>query len=165
MNKLAMTILVIGFALLALYSGIFIYASVQFDIHCAGHLERAAKANSIALATQELDTAIAYIEMEHLTTGYTSILYQTPDEDLGFWYTNIMASHTLLKRLADDSSALETSNVLMKVHESLTNSGGGVRHPMGISIYPHNVAFAILLTIALLVLTTGTVWVGIDIDY
>ena len=60
--------------------------SIVFNIECNGHLKRAADASTIELAKQELTTAITYLEKKDITTGYTSILYKTPDEDIGFWY-------------------------------------------------------------------------------
>ncbi len=41
-----------------------------------------------------------------MTSGYTSILWQTPDEDIGFWYTNLKASQQELQNL-QSNNALE----------------------------------------------------------
>jgi len=120
---------------------------VNFDRNCAGYLERAAHANTVALAIPALEKGIAYLTVNNLTEGYTSVAYRTPDEDIGFFYTNLNQSLAELKSLKPDASALEASNVLMKLRETLIVNGekGGesLRCPDGISIYGSNTIFAI----------------------
>ena len=64
--------------------GVCILRGINFNVECKGHLKRAADANTIELAKQELDIALSYLEREGMTEGYTSVLYKTPDEDVGF---------------------------------------------------------------------------------
>jgi len=45
------------------------YKMAQFDIHCGGHLKRAGDANTIEMASKELETAIQYMEVNGLTQG------------------------------------------------------------------------------------------------
>jgi hypothetical protein len=118
---------------------------VHFDQNIGGHLKRAADANSIELAKQELKTALDNIERSGLTSGYTSVLWRTPDEDIGFWYNNIKASYAELNSLSPDASQLERSNTLIKLRETLLDHSGGdevVTAPDGISRYPNNAIFA-----------------------
>ena len=119
--------------------------TIQFDRKCAGHLKRAADANTIALAIAEMETALAYIDAHGLNTGYTSVAYTTPDEDIGYWSKNLHESLAKLRSISPDAPSLETSNVLLKLRETLldhSQSGENVTAPPGISVYPNNVAFA-----------------------
>lgn len=123
---------------------------VTYDIEVGDRLKRASDANSIELATQELDAALRGIKSRRLTTGYTSILYRTPDEDLSFWYRNIVSAQQELVQLPKDSTPLEKTNVLMKLRETLLDSGESGPHvtaPSGISIYPNNTLYSVLGTI------------------
>ena len=55
---------------------------ISFNIDCKHRLKRAADANSIELATKELEAVLKYAEDNQLTSGYTSIIYNTPDEEV-----------------------------------------------------------------------------------
>ena len=115
---------------------------------CLGHLKRAADANSVELAQQELNVAIDYMDEHHLNEGgYTSVLYTTPDEDIGFWYDNITACKKDLDTLPKDATQLERSNVLIKLRETLIDhgpSGDELTYPEGLAWYPYNAQLAIL---------------------
>lgn len=114
--------------------------SIQFNQQCAGYLKQAADANTAELALERLNRAIDYVEKNELTDGYTSVLWKTEDENIGYWYQNLKACQSELVNCLD-ASQLEQSNVLMKVRESLTDNGekGTVLTvPPGISRYPFN---------------------------
>jgi len=130
--------------------------SVKFDRNCEGHLKRAADANSIEMAQAELQIAIDYIQAEDLDTGYTSIFYTTPDEDMGYWATNLKQANNELKEMisADTSSNLEKSNMLIKLRETLLDHKGGdsgdtVTVPGGVSRYPNNATYMWTLWISI----------------
>lgn len=77
-----------------------------------------------------------------IETEYTSVIYRTPDEDIGYWYDNLSASLKELREMPADASQLERSNVLMKLRETLVGSEGvSLTMPSGISVYPSNAAF------------------------
>lgn len=138
--------------------GLRIYNGIQFDRQCGGHLKRAADANTVELARQELQFSLAYLEREQMTSGYTSLIYQTPDEDIGFWYGNLKASLNELNEIKPESSLLEKSNVLLKLRETLLDGGQkgeALTAPEGISIYPYNWAFCLGLTISGLLSVLG----------
>lgn len=119
--------------------------AINFKQDCGGYLARAANANTVELAIRELARALEYIERNDLTEGYTSVIYRTPDEDIGYWHDNLIASLTELQEIKPDASSLERSNVLMKLRETLMDQGGQGDHltiPEGISVYPNNSAFA-----------------------
>ena len=128
---------------------------VRFNQDCGGYLERAANANTTQLAEKEMARALEYIERNKLTEGYTSLLWKTPDEDLGFWYSNLSASLVELRDVRPDASQLERSNVLMKLRETLTNTGEHgteLTAPSGISVYPHNMAYCAWAVAAILLM-------------
>lgn len=132
-------------AIFCLWAGIRIVSSIQFNRGCEGYLKRAADANNVELAVKQLEIALEYIENNRLTTGYTSVLYQTPDEDVGFWYANLKISLDELKKVDLNATQLEKSNLLIKLRETLLDQGSdktSVTIPEGISIYPKNVAMA-----------------------
>ena len=151
------------------WSAFRIVAAVQFDQNAEGHLKRAADANTIELAQQELDTTLKYLEENNLTSGYTSILYNTPDEDIAFWYTNLKSSLKKLSGVSSQASELEKTNVLIKLQETLLDQGRETRVtvPAGISIYPLN-RIACLLGIFIFILLIHeaiTIYIKYDRDF
>ena len=132
---------------------------IQFTQQCEGYLKQAADANTVELASDRLDKAIKYAEDNGLTTGYTSVVYKTEDENIGFWYDNLKACQKELKS-AINASQLEKSNVLMKVRESLTDEGEkgtDLTIPDGLYKYPNNAAWAIVEFISLFVFLGGLI--------
>ena len=131
---------VIMFLLGIIVPTVCVVKSIQFNQQCAGYLKQAADANTAELALERLNRAIDYVEKNELTDGYTSVLWKTEDENIGYWYQNLKACQSELGNCLD-ASQLEQSNVLMKVRESLTDNGekGTVLTvPPGISRYPFN---------------------------
>lgn len=123
----------------------FLSMRIQFSQNCAGYLLQAADANTVELASERLGKALEYIESKGWTEGYTSILWRTEDENVGFWYTNLKASLQELESVKE-SSQLEQTNVLMKLRETLLESGEKgdyLTFPMGLWKYPHNVLYGI----------------------
>jgi hypothetical protein len=150
------------------WSGIRIYRSITFNINCQGHLKRAADANTVDLAKQELKVALAYMEQENMTGGYTSVLYRTPDEDVGFWHTNLTASLTELENLKPDAPPLERSNMLIKLRETLvdhTQYGEKVTLPNGISVFPNNGSYALFGIVGAIVGVVGVYLIFFSDDY
>ena len=124
--------------------------SIQFDQKCGGYLKQAADANSVELAEKQLNLAIDYIEQHELTSGYTSVLWNTEDENIEYWYNNLKQCQKELAATKDNST-LENTNVLMKLRESLTDvdqNGTTLTIPYGISRYPNNLLYGILNTIS-----------------
>jgi len=134
--------------------GVHAINSIMFNKNCSGYIKQAADANTVELAMERLDVAIKYAESEHLTDGYTSVFYKTESDNIGFWYQNLLACRQELESCIE-SSQLEKTNVLLKVRESLTDdSDDGVKItlPKGISRYPNNLAYGILLLFSLALL-------------
>lgn len=123
-------------------------AAVRFEQDIGGHLKRAADANNLTLAASELDDALYNMDAWHLCTapGYTSLLWRTPDEDVGFWCANIASTlDDATVASLDGVDYMTESNMLIKVRETLLDhgeSGDQVTAPKGISVYPNNSAFA-----------------------
>ena len=131
----------------------------QFDLHCTQYIKRAADASTVETAKEELAKAISYAEEHGMTEGNTSIFLKQPQDDVGFWYRNMKNAYHELDNLPDDSSALEKTNVLMKVRESLVDQGESsvrVNLPQDISVFPNNAlyfwAYAVLFVYLFLML-------------
>lgn len=133
--------------------GVRISKGIQFKQNVSGYLKRAADANTIKLANEELSKVIHYLEANQITSGYTSIFIKTPDEDIDFWYRNLKASQDELQNL-NSESALERTNVLIKLRETLLDKSK-VTVPRGLSVYPNNGLWAILTTLSLCTLFFG----------
>lgn len=157
MNKTTLRIILF---LISLVAPVFsIVKSIQFDQECGGFLKQAADASSVELAERQLNLAINYIEKNNLTSGYTSILYKTEDENIGFWYENLKVCQ---KELAETkgNSTLENTNVLMKLRESLTDyseKGTKLTIPEGIGRYPNNLWF-MLANLVSFILFLYAIW-------
>jgi len=140
---------------------------IQFDRSCKGYLKRAAYANTVEFAIKELDRALKYLENNELTKGYTSVLYTTPDEDMGFFYTNLKQSLEELKALPPNASGLEKSNMLIKLRETILDEGKDARVtcPSGISRYPYNTIMGILFLGSLVFGSCILVYININGEY
>ena len=117
---------------------------VQFDFNCTQYIKRAADANTVELAKEELEKVISYAEENNLTKGTVSVFFHQPKNDVGYWYSNLTESYAELEKLPEDASSLEKTNVLMKLRETLTDeneTGVVVTIPDGISIYPNNILY------------------------
>jgi hypothetical protein len=150
-----------------LWAGLRIYNDVLYDINCGGHLKRAADANTVELAKQELKTAVSYLEARGMTSGYTSILYRTPDEDVGFWFQNLKASLVELEKVTPETTQPERSIILVKLRETLLDQGEksvSVTAPSGIGIHPHNVAYAWFGWLSLVAAIVGCTMIVIGFD-
>lgn len=150
----------IGYLLIIVAVAIFgfrVSKKIDFKQNVSGYLKRASNANTIDLAEQELSRSIKYLEDKNITTGYTSVIYQTPDEDVDFWFRNLKASQHELQSLTA-SSALEKTNVLMKLRETLQDT------PKGISAFPDNRLWAILMLIAVIGGFIGAILLTIEYE-
>lgn len=137
--------------------GVRIYQKETFKKNVSGYLKRAADANTIDLAHGELTKALTYLEDNNMTSGSTSVIWETPDEDVGFWYKNLKASQKELAEL-NSTSALERTNVLMKLRETIMDQGEKARVtvPDGMSAFPDNALWVWLTWAALVGLIVGT---------
>jgi len=142
---------------------------ILFDRNLGGYLKRAADANSVELAVQELEIAVKYMEANRITEGYTSIIYTTPDEDVGFWYSNIKVSLDQLKALPAKAAQGEKDMALLKLRQTLLDHNGGkevITCPAGISVFPYNTIWAIFgcLAIFLALASLVVLVIGLEIS-
>lgn len=123
--------------------GVGIVNTIQMDANCIGYFEMAADANSVELAEKHLSSGIKYLEENDLTEGSTKIFINKPTYDIGLWYENLKSAQSQLQELKtmDNLTELEESNALMKLRETLLDSGGYVTHPSMISFYPSHVSW------------------------
>lgn len=138
-------LLILGLVALCI-EGAVLVKNIQFKQQCAGYLKQAADASTPELALDRLDKALEYIEGHDLTEGYTSVLWKTEDENIGFWYQNLISCREELEDSLDGDQ-LQKSNVLMRVRETLTDEGERgttLTVPPGISRYPYNLIWGIL---------------------
>lgn len=166
MGKVIVTAILSYFVFMA-WCGVRTYKNIVFGIRCEGHMKRAADANTIELATQEMETVVNYLEKEGMTSGYTSILYRTPNEDLGFLYQNMKMSLEELKKVGPETTQLEKSNILMKLRETLIDAGEHglkVTVPAGIAVFPNNTAYAVWGLVGLLLAIFGCVIIFLKYD-
>ncbi len=131
-----------------------LFMNITLNNNYTGYLERAASANTVETAKQELDKAITYLEVNEMTSGYTSVLYKSPGDDVGYWYKNLKDSYHELDQVDEKTSPLERTNILMKLRETLMEHGKNgdyVSKPNGLSRYPNNLIWGIinLITVVL----------------
>ncbi len=132
--------------------GVRIYGTVNFDRKCVQYIQRAADANTVTSAYNELGVATKYLEDNKITSGYTSIMFDSPNEDVGFWYNNLKSCEKDLLVIIDNDtsvSMLEKSNVLLRLRETLLDKKG-VTVPSGISRYPNNLLWGIISGFAII---------------
>jgi hypothetical protein len=136
-----------------------IYLFEAFKRNCSWHLALAAESANIELATRHIELALKYIDANELNVGYTSLIYKTPNEDVGFWRENIAASLAELKQVKPETGQYERTTILLKLGSNLTSRGAWgstVTAPQGTSIFPYNWLFAFWATVS----TVGAIFFG-----
>ncbi len=131
-----------------------------FRTEVGGYMQNAANANTVDLATKEMERVVKYIENRYAQPGFTSVVYNTPEEDVGFWVSNMRASLDELKQVKPETTSLEKSNILIKLRETLTHrtkDSTEISVPTGISVYPHNFGFMIWGVLSSLLAIVGVV--------
>jgi hypothetical protein len=141
-----------------------LYTNITFDIHCGDRIKRAADANSIELAREEMEAVVTYAEEKGYTQGYTSVLWRTPSEDVGFWYTNLKTALDELKTVPTNTSPGDRANILKKLRETLLDhkqNGDTVTIPDGISRHPNNTLWYIGTLVTGLLACVGAIFLGV----
>ena len=125
--------------------GVCIFKRIEFKQNCSGYLHQAADASTVEICLDRLTKAIDYVEARGWTEGYTSVLYKTEDENVGFWYQNLKLCQDVLTASVGQESLVQ-SNVLMRVREVLTDNGEKgtkLTIPDGLVYYPNNLPWAL----------------------
>lgn len=162
-NLLALTMIVFCLAVAV----VFLFKKVTLTQDCTGYLKRAADASTVETAKSEIAKSIAYLEKENITSGYTSVLWRTPNEDIGFWYGNLKSLYAELDKVDGNTSSLEKTNLLMKLRETLLDNGEDgdrLTIPNGLSLYPNNIAFGALGWSAIIVFALLCAWGAVKFD-
>jgi hypothetical protein len=147
--------------------GTVIVKSITLKQNCTGYLKRAADANTVEMAKDQLGKSISYLESNGITKGYTSVLWQTPNEDIEFWYNNLKTSYSELSNVKETTSSLERTNLLMKLRETLMDSGkngDSITVPNGLSRYPNNGMYGIMRILATIIGLGLIVWGLLELD-
>ena len=129
--------------------------SIQLYQNCTGYLKRAAYASTVETAKDELQKSIQYLEDNELTSGYTSIIWRTPNDDIGFWYKNLKSTESELSKVDSTTSSVEKTNLLIKLRETLlddSKNGNKITTPNGLSRHPYNSLWALLTSISVVIL-------------
>lgn len=126
--------------------------TIKFRYNCTEYIVRAANANTVESASKELGIAIKYLEDNNITKGYTSVMFDSPKDDVGFWYNNLKSCEKDLIDISNDTSStmLEKSNVLLRLRETLLDNKGVSVVPPGISRYPNNTIWGVLFVFSTL---------------
>jgi hypothetical protein len=142
--KMKYTVALAALIIFLIWGGTRIIAGINYDVNIGNYISRAATSPDPTVAINELTTAIKNIENRGLTSGNTGVFFTYPTNDIGFWYHRLTDSRDILNNLPKNDSALEISNTMIRVHETLTGTssdGHYVIAPAGIEIYPNNVLF------------------------
>lgn len=133
----------------------------SFKWNCEEYLKRAADSASPEKCGEELDKAIEYAKDNNLTKGNTGIFFKTPACDIKFWFENLEKAREALKEVGGQATAMEKSNVLMRVRETLLDSADKsveVTLPPKIELYPHVLVFSVMFWIGAIVGILGLVF-------
>lgn len=164
-DKIFLTFLCSGIFVFMTWAATVIVLSIQFDQKCSGHILNACNATTVELASSELRTALDYLEEKELITGYTSILYKTEKDNIGFFYNNVKNCYEYVETLKEQNiepfnQALQLQSIKDKLVAELGHKNGKaefIRKPQGISRYPHNLAYCIWVSSSILLLIIGSI--------
>ncbi len=124
----------------------------QFNEGCYMELKRAVSTSSRHEAYGFLEKAKLFLQKKKTTSGSTSIVFPTDDDDLGKWYNNI----TKAQEKIISGNLLAAKKVIAERHPF---KGHLVVHiPHGVSAYPNNLAFACWGVFSLLIACASLVF-------
>ena len=145
------------------------YKNIQFGIHCEAFLHRTANDTSVSIAKDHLQIAIDYCESHELTHGYTSIMYDTNDDNIEIWYNTLKKSFTDLDKLSTNATQKEKNIALTKVRSilTITDKTGDITIvcPEGISIYPYNGKYLLWILVSIMILLLREIIIGYYKDF
>lgn len=117
-------------------------AAIKFEEEVGGYLDNYVEAGNTQTAIENLDMAIKALEAKGLTEGQISIFWESPNNNVGIWYQNLLESKKVLEESLKEGKRDQVI-VLEKQRNGLKGSenNSSVRTPEGISIYPLNKAY------------------------
>lgn len=159
-NKTGNILLLFIFAIVGIVMiGAAFFKTIEFKQQFTSYVKGAADANSVELALDRLDPAIAFLEETNRTEGYSHIIIRTESANVGFWYDNLVSARNDIQKAVEneDLTQLEESNVLMKLRETLIDDSSDspkITSPDHIVFYPNALGwyFLIILGIVSLIL-------------
>lgn len=147
-NNLLFVVFVISLLLFVIWGGSRFVNSTIFNNNVLKPLVEVATTDDFNKSKNLLDGVVSYLEDQGKTEGIVSIVFRNPTNDMGIFYQNLKRSQAIMSTVSKDSSKDEIRNVMdiVKVH-----LGFGyyllffprVNCPMGMDIYPYNLAYAI----------------------
>ena len=135
--------------------------AIMYSNNTGARYEVVARNNDPHIVSAELKSLILETEKNNWTTGYTSAYWNSEDENLGLWYINLISAKNRIDAImSSEVSKTEVSTTMISVQQSFKlNSGGYKDGPDGLSVYPHNKAYAnIIWFFFILGLLSITVW-------
>lgn len=163
-----LTLLGVAGLLWIAFFGVLVAPMYETKQGCTGYLRRAANASSVESAAESLDTAIAYLQREGKTNGWSYLFFRTPDCDVGYWYRNLVSARDELRNIPATASQLEKSNQLMKLREVLMEdgkSGAVVTAPPYLYWFPYEVGMWGLAAGILILALIATIWLRVLLGY
>jgi hypothetical protein len=131
---------------------------LRFDWECGQFLKRAADCSTPAACVEELDKAVGYMEANGLTAGNSGVFFKTPECDIAFWYKNISGARSAARdACAEGITSLERSNVLIRVRETLLDSGKEITLPPHASIYPNVLTMILCSVVGVIAVILGLI--------
>lgn len=125
-----------------------------YHIECTQQLTRAADAPTVDLAVSAIDKAIAYLDDNNKTTGNSGFIFKTPRNDVEYWYGQLVSSRDELVTVSDKPDPLLHSNMLMKLRETLSDSGQhgrAITQPANMDVYPNHVGWTLATYAAIVI--------------
>lgn len=139
-------------------NGYYIYKDLDFEQNLKGYLKQAADAGSVYVAEERLSKAINYLDSHNMTSGYTSIFYKTEDDNVGYFYHNLIVCHVEIMRVME-ASHFEQTNELMRLRETLMD-GEEITIPPSLYLHPNNKLFFLLNTFCVIMFFIGIFCIG-----
>ena len=122
-----------------------VYFALAYDSDCDGLIRQAAQAADTRIALNYLSDAVNFMQNDGFTSGSTHISWlEKPDsaEDLGRWFGKLKLWQARLSADADPRLIEQMKTDLVSPDDE-DGDDFVVRSPAGISVFPHNSAFAI----------------------
>jgi len=128
-SQMRLSVAAFALALLAItgWAGTKFHLANLFDAECASYVRSAAKATDRAVADKHFMHAVDWLKANGMTEGFTSVLYNGPEEDVSEWFAK-------LNSVADSRLALQkidaTRCLVMAGNPSLPGGLSSVNTPL-----------------------------------
>lgn len=142
----------------------------RFDDNCTYHIQQGLSSNDLTYSSSEIELAIAYLETNHLTSGYTTIAGKDQSEDLALFNSTLRKKYIYINFLKEKTPEeikkyeefYELRNFSTPGRQSLP--AVSVYVPSGISVYPYNTSYMIWMFISIIFAALGIIGIITFID-